>query len=70
MSEFMVDRYNAVARKSSYSINERHAVQGDLLADSPDSTLRSASLKSEEFFHFDIIIMSISLYLRRVKKTS
>ena len=56
VSERMVDRYNAEAREAGVSEAQMYAVRGDLMESS------GGPLEGQDFFNFDLIIMSMALH--------
>ena len=56
VSASMVDKYNIEARETGRSEIQMHAVRGDLLAPA------EAPLESEDFYGFDLVIMSMALH--------
>ena len=56
VSQSMVDKFNAGAREAGLTEIQMHAVRGDLLAPAQDW------LESEDFFGFDLVIMSMALH--------
>lgn len=56
VSDSMVDKFNAGARDAGISEIQMHAVRGDLLAPA------QGSLESQDFYGFDLAIMSMALH--------
>ncbi len=56
----MVEQYNKAARNQALSEQQMYAIQGDLTA--PKSETTHPSLNSEDFFGFDVIVMSMALH--------
>lgn len=57
IAEAMASRYNETARKKGFSEEQMHAVQGDLTSAETDE-----ALNSEEYFNFDLIVISMALH--------
>ena len=56
VSERMVDRYNADAREAGVSGKRMYAIRGDLM------DISEGPLEGQDFFNFDLIIMSMALH--------
>ena len=56
VAERMVDKYNADAREAGYSEEQMYAVRGDLME------MAKGPLMGQDFFDFDLIIMSMALH--------
>lgn len=58
VSDGMVEKFNRAARKQGISERQMYAVRGDLLATSGTFP----ALQAEDFFNFDVIVMSMALH--------
>ncbi|PGH17560.1 hypothetical protein AJ80_04738 [Polytolypa hystricis UAMH7299] len=65
ISQGMVNNYNAAAQTDGIPSSRMYAVQGDLTAADISSTPTPSSLcplNAEEFFNFDLIVISLALH--------
>jgi SAM-dependent methyltransferase len=60
ISANMVDAYNSAAKEDRISEDHMVAIRGDIIAS--DGENFSARLQEEEFFDFDVIILSMALH--------